>query len=130
MLKIKSRYGTPEVDLFASRHNNQVPRYVAWQPVPAAEGRDAFSLNWRGLAFYAFPPIVPYRKMPAKYDSRQGNRNYNSNKLASSAMVPLLKGLLKEAPMIAHTHKQLLVQPVTRAPHSLHDCIDLLICRI
>lgn len=43
---------------------------------------------------------------------------------------PLLKGLLKEPPMVVHRHKHMLIQPVTREPHPLHDRIDLFICRI
>ena len=35
--KVKRTFGTPEVDLFASRLNHQVPRYVSWKPDPDAD---------------------------------------------------------------------------------------------
>ena len=34
--EICTQFGTPEVDLFASRINAQLPKYVSWQPDPTA----------------------------------------------------------------------------------------------
>jgi hypothetical protein len=36
----------PEIDLFASRLNHMVHRYVSWQPDPKAFAIDAFSISW------------------------------------------------------------------------------------
>ena len=44
--KISSKFGSPEIDLFASRLNNQLKRYVTWLPDPNAESVDAFTLDW------------------------------------------------------------------------------------
>ena len=35
----------------------QLDRYVSWKPDPEAEAEDAFTLNWRGLQAYLFPPF-------------------------------------------------------------------------
>ena len=43
-----------DVNLFASRDNNQLDRYVAWQPDPGAWQIDAFSLDWNEF----FLPII------------------------------------------------------------------------
>lgn len=45
------------IDLFATRLNAQLPRYVAWQPDPSAEHIDAFTLNWSRFNAYLFPPF-------------------------------------------------------------------------
>ena len=50
-------WGTPEIDLFASRLNAQLPRYFSWKPDPCASAVDALSENWEQLFFYAFPPF-------------------------------------------------------------------------
>ena len=52
---------SPVVDLFTSRMNKQLPRYVSYRPDPDAEAIDAFTLNWEYLNFYAFPPfsVIP-----------------------------------------------------------------------
>lgn len=51
-------WGPLEIDLFASRLTNQLPRYVSWKPDPRAEATDAFSLNWAQHRGYAFQPFV------------------------------------------------------------------------
>lgn len=38
-------WGTPQIDLFASRLKKQLHRYAAWKPDPNAEIIDAFSCN-------------------------------------------------------------------------------------
>ena len=48
----------PNIDLFASRINTQLPRFVAFRPDPEAEAIDAFSLAWTDHKFYAFPPFI------------------------------------------------------------------------
>lgn len=52
-----TRYGKPGVDLFASRLNAQVNKYVSWFPDPGAMATDAFSISWKEVYFYAFPPF-------------------------------------------------------------------------
>jgi hypothetical protein len=44
--KICTRFGTPDVDLFASRLNAQLDTFVSWRPDPDAMAIDAFSLDW------------------------------------------------------------------------------------
>ena len=55
--KICNKWGTPEIDLFASRLNHQVKRYYTWKPDPGAEAVDAFTEDWATNPFYAFPPF-------------------------------------------------------------------------
>ena len=44
-------------DLFASRLTHQLARYISWRPDPQAFQSDAFSVNWKHLKGYAFPPF-------------------------------------------------------------------------
>ncbi len=53
--QICDQFGTPNIDIFASRLNTQLPRFVSWQPDPDAEAIEAFTVDWRGLKCYAFP---------------------------------------------------------------------------
>jgi len=48
---------TPEIDLFASRINKQIDKYVSWHPDPEATAIDAFSLTWDCSTLYMFPPF-------------------------------------------------------------------------
>ena len=56
----------PEVDLFASRLNKQLSKYVSWIPDPGCIAVDAFSLSWADIKFYAFPPFSLVGKSIAK----------------------------------------------------------------
>ena len=55
--KIVQRFGRPSIDIFASRLNTQLDRYISWLPDPNAEAIDAFTLDWSNHAFYAFTPF-------------------------------------------------------------------------
>jgi hypothetical protein len=46
-----------QVDLFASHWNRQLPQFVSWLPQPQAWRVDAFSLSWKDLAGFCFPPF-------------------------------------------------------------------------
>ena len=54
---IKNIYPQMSVDLFASRNNNKLSRYVSRRPDPEAYAIDAFSLTWANDVFYMFPPF-------------------------------------------------------------------------
>ena len=64
---IRRRYGTPEIDLFASTKSTQVPQFFAWGNAVGAAAFDALAQNWEFRLAYAFPPpaILPrvIRKM-------------------------------------------------------------------
>lgn len=55
--QIVSKFGRPEIDLFASRTSAKCNSYVSWRPDPDALTVDAFTLNWKSYYFYAFPPF-------------------------------------------------------------------------
>ena len=56
----------PSIDLFASRINNQLPRFASFRPDPEAELIDAFTVSWENLNFYAFPPFICITKVLQK----------------------------------------------------------------
>lgn len=56
----------PDIDLFASRINAQLPKYVSWKPDPSAFSTNAFALQWGDMNLYAFPPFRIIGKMLKK----------------------------------------------------------------
>ena len=60
---------TPDIDLFASRINNQLSPYISWQPDPGASFIDAFSVSWETYHFYAFPPFCSHSSRATKNNS-------------------------------------------------------------
>ncbi|XP_073491076.1 uncharacterized protein [Aquarana catesbeiana] len=56
---ICQRWGVPDVDLFASRFNKKIDRFVARTKDPLACGTDALVIPWHRFSLiYAFPPIL------------------------------------------------------------------------
>lgn len=55
--KLCQRFGTPEIDLFATRLNKKLDKFVSWRPEPGAFIVNAFTMNWQGLYSYMFPPF-------------------------------------------------------------------------
>ena len=53
-----ARLGRPNIDLFASEANAQLPSYCSWRPDQRAFASNALTISWRGILGYAYPPVV------------------------------------------------------------------------
>ena len=61
-----SSWDLPHVDLFATRFNHKLPKFVSLVPDPTAWAVDALSLPWENLNAYAFPPVSLLTKVISK----------------------------------------------------------------
>ena len=128
---ITYKFGSPEIDLFASRLNTQVPRYISWMPDPEAEAVDAFTLDWGSFTlFYAFPPFCLIAKCLQKIQRDKASGLLVVPNWPTQAWFPLLKSMLEEEPLVLRRSKKLLTQPISKLSHPLSDKLDLLCCRI
>ena len=50
--EIVEKFGKPDIDLFATRINKQLDRYVSWNPEPEVMTINAFSLTWNNNYFF------------------------------------------------------------------------------
>ena len=62
-------WGTPTVDLFASRLNKKGEKFYSWRPDPESAGVDAFAFDWSQDFCYAFPPFCLVGKMLQKFET-------------------------------------------------------------
>lgn len=51
------RWGSPDMDLFASRLNNQVPCYASWGPDPLCSFVNAFTCDWGNSNSVIYFPV-------------------------------------------------------------------------
>lgn len=123
-------FGHPKIDLFASRLNKQLEDYVSWLPDPEAVAVDAFTLNWKGLDFYAFPPFCLVTKCLQKINEDKATGILVVPNWPTQAWFPLLKKMFVGKPLFLSRSKSLLTQPITNEPHPLHSCLDLICCRL
>ena len=56
-VRICKHYFTPDIDLFASRLNKKLDKFMSWFPEPGCSGSDAFSVSWKEFSPYLFPPF-------------------------------------------------------------------------
>ena len=55
---IEQHFGPHSVDLFATRDNRLLPRFVSWRPDPESLATDAFMFPLKGENPYCFPPVA------------------------------------------------------------------------
>ena len=53
----------PVIDLFASRLNAQLPRFVSFRPDPEAERVNSFTFSWKTLDSCPFPPLYVFPRL-------------------------------------------------------------------
>ena len=121
----------PEMDLFASRINTQVQKFVSYRPDPEACFINAFSLNWENILWYAFPPFSCIARVIQKiiFDGASG-----------ILIVPdwpyqpwyslLKKILIKEPLIIPPSINQLYLPNQPEVIHPLHKQLQLLACLV
>ena len=84
-------FGTPDVDLFASRNNTKLPRYVSWEPEPDSWRTDAFSFSWNdNMLYYCFPPFSLLPRVINKIQQDQARAIVIAPNWESQPWLPLL----------------------------------------
>lgn len=123
-IEICSKLGQPSIDLFATNLNAKCKRYVSWYRDPESVYIDAFTGNWQGEYFYAFPPFSIITKTIHKIIQ---------DKAEGILIVPLWKAqpwftmflkILKEPPIIIKPNKFIIFSPF-RNPHPLWKKLSL-----
>lgn len=97
---IFDQWGTPDIDLFASRVNRKCESYYSLNPDPDAVGIDAFSHNWKGLLAYAFPPFNLIGRTIRKAKSENADLILVTPEWKSAPFWPMLVQLSNISPIV------------------------------
>lgn len=97
---VSQRVFWPEIDLFASRLNAKLERYVSWHPDPGAWATNAFSFSWHNLVCYAFPPFSVISKALSKVQEDQAQLLLIAPVWKTQAWYPVLLSLLTDRPVL------------------------------
>jgi hypothetical protein len=125
-----TKFGTPKIDMFASRLNCQVEKFVAWHPDPDAVAVDAFTLDWGQFDFYAFPPFCLLPRCLQKLTVDQAEGLFVVPCWTTQPWFPKLVQLLVEPPVILPKIPLLVTHPVSRDAHPLSAKMYLMCCRL
>lgn len=126
--RICSKFGTPDIDLFASRLNTQLDRYVSWKPDPGAEATDALSFLWTPHFFYAFPPFCLINHCLQKIIAEQAEGIMVVPLWPTQPWYSRLPSLMTEAPILLPS-RNILHNAVTGDAHPMTK-LRLMCCRL
>lgn len=128
--KICSLWGVPSVDMFASRLNKQLEKYVSWGPDAEALVVDAFSCDWSKMFMYIFCPFSLVAHVLQKLNNDNAEcvmilpswptQNWWNNFLS----------LLVDSPYIIPVTPEVLYIPNTAKVHPLVNNLNLVACRL
>ena len=110
-------WGSPNVDLFALKHNKRLPVYVSALPDPEALAVDALSMSWDRLEAYAYPPTPILPAVLRKVACSQIRMILIAPFWPSQPWFPELLELLMDHPRRLQTCEDLLYHPIGRVFH-------------
>lgn len=128
--KICNVYCTPQIDLFATRINAKVERYVSWKPDPGALYIDAFTVNWSTFYFYAFPPFSLITKCLRKIEKEEAEGIFIAPVWPTQVWWPKLMKLVTAHPVILPKMENLLAIPELNLLHPLRSKITMIACQL
>lgn len=122
-------FGTPSIDLFASRLNKQVNTFCSWLPDPEAKYFDAFSLDWSNFDLsYIFPPFSLIARCLQKLRAEQARGWMVVPLWPSQFWMGMLLQLLIDFPRLITNRRNVLTHPSTTDPHPIMSHTRLMAC--
>ncbi|MEW8548535.1 MAG: reverse transcriptase domain-containing protein [Candidatus Thiodiazotropha sp.] len=123
-------WGQPAVDMFASRLNKQIERFVSWHPDPDCIAVDAFSLNWSNELIYAFPPFSLIGRLVQKLRHDQGEMILVAPVWLTQGWFTAVMELLIDLPRIFRVRQDTLSLTYSDRIHPLANHLHLMACRL
>ena len=106
---ITRRWGTPDIDLFASRLNFQIKPFVSWKADPEATAINAFTISWSETFSYIFPPFNLLGKVLQKLQEDKGKAIVKVQEWKTQTWYPMLQKLMLDQPIQLPQRKSLLL---------------------
>lgn len=125
--KITSKLYCPDIDLFASRINKQIDRYVSWHPDPEACAIDAFSIEWNKVSYFMFPPFSIINKVVSKIKTDHTTGILIVPDWPSQSWYPRVMSLGRVAMRIPPKENNLICPQDTNKEHPLTQQLYLLV---
>ena len=128
---IVEKWGKPDIDMFASRLNNQVKAYCFWKPDPYSAFVDAFTVDWKQFKLiYMFPPFSLLGSCIQKIRLEEANAVVVAPLWPTQPWFTRLMEMLVDQPILIRRKKDMIFMPHKAATHSLQKTLKLMICRV
>ena len=126
--KVSQLLGKPDIDMFASRLNCQLNKYVSWKPDPGAVHIDAFTMCWNNMYIYLFPPFCLISRCLQKLQEDQSVALMIAPIWPTQFWWPQLLNLLVAQPIVLPRHQDLLTMPHSGEHHPLKNRLKMMAC--
>ena len=130
--KISDLYFRPDIDMFASRINHQVDKYISWLPDPEAFMIDALSMSWKQFNnLYIFCPFSMIHRVVQKILCDKVCAILVVPEWPTASWYPLIMKMCLKPPRMLPRTKYLLKLP--QQPdriHPLHPKLRLMACLV
>lgn len=100
-------WGMHQVDLFATRLNTQLPKFVSWKKEPKAWKVDAFSFPWKDINGWANPPFGLIARLLAKVKQEKCTITLIAPLWRTQPWFPFLGALCIDYPLILPNRQDL-----------------------
>ena len=130
--EIISHFTIPDIDLFASRSNYQVDRYVSWHPDPGSFMIDAFTCNWNLFSCsYIFCPFSLIHRAVRKIIDESVEAICIIPDWPTAMWYPLIMKICIKPPLVLPRRKTTLILPhKPDQVHPLFPKLRLLACHV
>lgn len=123
--KILKAFGSPCIDLFASRINSKCDRYCSRYPDRYAEPIDSLTISWGNEKFYAFPPFSLILPTLRKIVNDEATGIMVVPLWPTQPWYPLFTSLLCQPPIIFKPSMTLLCSSCRKMKHPLAQQLSL-----
>jgi len=113
--RIMKTFGQCSVDMFASRVNKRLFKYVSYAPDCKAVSVNAFSLNWKGHFSYMFPPFSLIGSVLQKLEQDEAEAVLVAPLFSTQPWFPRLLQMSAAQPRILPPIKEALWHPAGKA---------------
>ena len=127
---IEDKFGPFDCDMFASRINKKVNRYVSWHKDSEAWQIDAFSFSWSGTYSFMFPPFSLILRTLQKIQLDIADCVLLIPWWKAQIWVPKLTSLLTDIPLMLPKTQKLLQHPSIEGSHPILKKTILIACRL
>jgi hypothetical protein len=119
-----------DVDLFASRVNNQLDKYVSWGADPFSWDTDAFSLNWNDFSPYCFPPFSLVPRVLQRLELTEAECTLIAPKWTTKPWYMKMMRLLIKEPIVLPRSRKVIKHPLTGESHPILKNTEMIACRL
>lgn len=116
--------------MFASELNAKCEKFVSWHPTKSAYQIDAFTISWRNLRFYAFPPFSQILRMLTKIKREKAEGIIVVPRWGNQPWYPLLQRIIVGEPIIFEPNKELLISVDRKTTHPRAEHLSLMAAKV